>query len=269
MSQLNNPLAIYKLLNKSNCRQCELATCMAFAAAVIKGQKHLGDCPHLERNVIEQFDGKIVKQMNLEQQLEHTLEQLKRKIATIDFSLSAERLGATFSGDKLTIKCLGKDFTVDSEGNIISECHVNIWVVIPLLNYIISSAGNNVSGKWVPFRELKNGMRLNPLFEQRCEKPLKQVADTYPNLFEDMIYIFSGKPVVNSFSSDISLVLHPLPKVPMLIRYDKPENELESKLKIFFDTTAEDNLNIESIYFLSVGIVTMFEKITIRHGKLG
>ena len=267
MSQINNPLEIYKLLPKSNCRQCQVPTCMAFAAAVIKGQKRLDDCPHLKKDIIEQFDGKIIRHRNQEEQMEQMLKRLKREIALTDFSSSAERLGAVLAGDKLTIKCLGKDFTVDSKGNITSECHVNVWVVIPLLSYIISSAGKNVSGKWVPFRELKNGMKHNPLFEHRCERALKQVADTHPNLFEDMIYIFSGKPVTNSFSSDISLVLHPLPKVPILICYNKPEDELESKLNIFFDTTAEDNLNIESIYMLSAGIVTMFEKITIRHGK--
>lgn len=266
MSQLDNPLEIYKLLPKSNCRQCRVPTCMAFAAAVIKGQKRLGDCPDLERNIIEQFDGKIIRQTTFEEQQEQMFAQLKREIASVDLSSSSERLGATFSGDKLTIKCLGKDFTIDPMGNITSECHVNTWVTIPLLNYVISSAGKNVSEKWVSLRELKSGVKWNPLFEQRCEKPLKQVADTYPNLFEDMIYIFSGKTVANSFSSDISLVLHPLPKVPILICYHKPVDDLESKLNVFFDTTAEDNLNIESIYSLCVGLLVMFQKITSRHG---
>jgi hypothetical protein len=239
---------------------------MAFAAAVIKGQKRLGDCPHLERNVIEQFDGKIVRQTNQEDQMEQIFGQLKSKITTIDLSSSAERLGTAFSGDKLTIKCLGKDFTVDSRGNITSDCHVNMWVMLPILSYIVSGAGKDVSGKWVPFRELKSGITFSLFFDQRCEKPLKQVADNYPNLFEDMIYIFSGKPVVNSFSSDISLVMHPLPKVPVLICYDKPEDDLESKLNIFFDATAEDNLGIESLYLLCAGLVVMFQKITMRHG---
>jgi len=81
-----------------------------------------------------------------------------------------------------------------------------------------------------------------------------------------MIHIFNGKPAENHYASDISLVLHPLPKVPILICYWKPEDGLESSLNIFFDSMAEDNLNIESIYSLSVGLVRMFEKIALRHG---
>ena len=92
------------------------------------------------------------------------------------------------------------------------------------------------------------------------------MADQYTDLFNDMLEIFNGRQVENHYSSDISLVLHPLPKVPMLISYWKPDDGLESDLNLFFDATIEDNLNIEAIYTLGVGLVTMFEKISLRHG---
>jgi hypothetical protein len=166
----------------------------------------------------------------------------------------------------LTIKCLGKDFSVDTMGNISTDIHVHSWIAVPVLNYIIAGAGTPVSGKWVPFRELEGGKTWYRLFEQRCEKPLKKVADTYTDLFEDMIHLFNGRQVDNHYSSDISLVLHPLPKVPLLICYWRPEDDLASDLNIFFDSNAEENLNIESIYTLGTGLVIMFEKLALRHG---
>lgn len=267
MSKLDNPLEVYKLLPKSNCRQCQVPTCMAFAAAVIKGQKRLDDCPHLKSDIIERCDVQTHKRETIEQQQEQLIEQLKKEIAKVDFSLSAERIGASLAGGKLKIKCLGRNFIVDAKGNVTSDCHVNPWITLPLLNYVLSSAGKNVSGTWVPFRELTNGMTWRPLYEQRCEKPLKQIADQHTDLFQDILVIFGGKPADNnSFTSDISLVLYPLPKIPMLICYCKPEDDLESTLNVFFDATAEDNLNIESIYLLGAGLVVMFQKITFRHG---
>lgn len=266
MSQLNNPLEIYKLLPKLNCGQCQMPTCLAFADAVIKDQKDFAGCPHLESNLIEKFDVKIVKRVPYEQQVEQLLEQLKSEIASIDFYSSAERLGASLSGEKLKIKCLGKDFILDSNGGITSDCHVIPWLTIPLIDYVISCSGKDVAGHWVPFRELKNGMTWIPLFEPLCEKPLKQIADTYTDLFEILLHVFGGKPTAISYSSDISLVLHPLPRVPILICYCKPEEELDSKLNIFFDTTAEDNLNIRSVFGITSGLVRMFEKISLRHG---
>jgi len=66
-------------------------------------------------------------------------------------------MGVPLSPSKLTIKILGKDFGVDSNGNLSSDIHMHQWIVLPVLNYIIDGAGTPVSGKWVPFRELKNG----------------------------------------------------------------------------------------------------------------
>ncbi len=268
MSQLNNSMEIFKLLDKSNCRKCNELTCLAFAAAVFRGEKQLDECPNLENEIIEQYGGKAANQINLEQEADASIEQLKRKLNTIDLSSSAQRLGAKFSDGKLTIKILGKDFSVDTAGNITTDIHVHSWITIPVLNYIMNGAGIPVSGEWVPFRELEGGKTWYRLFGQRCEKPLKKVADTYTDLFEDMIQLFNGRQVENHYSSDISLVLHPLPKMPILICYWKPEPEdgLESDLTIFFDSTAEENLNIESIYTLGTGLTIMFEKLALRHG---
>jgi len=266
MSQLNSPVEILKLLNKSNCRECNEATCLAFAAGVFKGQRQLDECPHLDTDILEQFEGKTEKRKSIEEDLEESVGQLKRKITEIDLSSAAQKLGADFSNNKLTIKICGKNFSIDSKGNCSSEIHIHPWITIPVLSYIIDGAGIPVSGKWVSFRELKNGRTWYGLFGQRCEKPLKKVTDTYTDLFEDMLHIFNGKQVENHYASDISIVLHPLPKVPILICYWKPEDGLESSLNIFFDSTAEDNLNIESIFSLGTGLVRMFEKVALRHG---
>jgi hypothetical protein len=210
--------------------------------------------------------GNTEKRVSVDLDSEESMAELKRRMATIDFSSVAERVGAGSSGDKLTLKVLGKNFTVDSMGNLSSEIHIHPWVAIPILSYVTNSAGLDPSGKWVSFRELRSGKTWYGLFSQRCEKPLKKVADNYTDLFQDMLHVFNGKQVENHYASDISLVLYPLPKVPILICYCKPDDGLESSLNIFFDSTAEDNLNIESIFALGTGLVRMFEKIALRHG---
>jgi hypothetical protein len=80
-----------------------------------------------------------------------------------------------------------------------------------------------------------------------------------------MLHVFGGKQVERQFDSDISLVLLPLPKVPILICCWRPEDGLESDFHLFFDSTATDNLHIESIYLLTTGLTVMFEKIALRH----
>lgn len=265
MTQLKNPLEVYKLLPKSNCRECSVPTCLAFSAAVIKGEKQLADCPYISSDISEAFTNKIDKQKTMDQNREKIVEELKSKISSIDILSSAQRLGAAIVDNKLAVKCLGKDFFVDAKGNITSECHIQPWVTIPLLDYILNCKESDIFGEWVPFREFKKGAERGPLFGQLCEKPLKQLADTYTDLFKDLIYIFSGNRTTNLFSSDISLILYPLPKIPILICYWEPEGDLESSLHIFFDSTADNNLGIESIFALGVGLAVMFEKVVLKH----
>jgi len=265
MAQFKNLMEIFKLLDKSNCKKCTLPTCMAFAAAVFKEEKSLDECPVIEKETIERYLGKITNHKTLEPEAEQSAERLKRKISALDFSSAAQRLGVQFADDKLTFKCLGKNVSVDAQGNIKTDIHVHEWLTMPVFNYITDGAGIPVAGQWVPFRELTGGKTWYRLFGQMCEKPLKRVADNYTGLFNDMLELFNGKQVENHYDSDISLVLHPLPKVPVLICYWEPEDGLASDLNLFFDSTAEDNLNIEALYTLGVGLTMMFEKITLRH----
>jgi hypothetical protein len=116
------------------------------------------------------------------------------------------------------------------------------------------------------FRELRNGMPRYALFQKRCEWAMKRVADTYTDLFDDLVHIFSGRQVEERFESDISVVLHPLPLIPMMVCYWKPGDGLESSLNVFFDRVADDNLEIGSVFSLGVGMAQMFEKLALRHG---
>lgn len=265
MPQQKNPLKIYKLLPQTNCGECYLPSCLAFAAAVVKGEKKLTDCPYVEVAPEHDMSEDVVAHEPYEIMRGEDLAKLQQKVTTLELAASADRLGARMAGDKLAVTCLGKDFFMDASGNVTSECHTHCGLTIPLLSYIVSSKGDDVTGNWVPFRELHNGPPMNALFEQRGEKRLQQLADNHTELFDDLIGIFCGVSAENMFSSDISVVLHPLPKLPVLICYWKPEDDLGSKLNIFFDATADRHLKIEAIFELTIGMVMMFEKIAQKH----
>ncbi len=266
MQQPKNAMEIFQLLDKSNCRECGEKTCLAFAGAVFKGKRQLKECPKLDPEIIKRFSGEPGNQNAVEQNRDAYLDNLKNEIANIDLARVAKRVGARFLNDKLTLKVLGRNFSVDTKGNLSTDIHINPWVAIPFITYVLYGKGVPVSGKWVSFRELKHGKERYPLFQKRCEEPLKRVADVYTDLFDDMVHILSGKQVEKQFESDISVVLHPLPRVPVMVCYWLPEDGLESSLNVFFDQTAEENLDIGSVFTLGVGLTQMFEKISQRHG---
>lgn len=265
LSTSNTTIQILEILDKSNCGKCGKKTCLAFASAVFRGLKKIEHCPKLDPQTIEEYSIKPHKLKTVKPDGAEYLRKLGKEIVNVDLNKAAKRTGGRISGDKLTLKILGKDFSVDANGNLFSEIHINPWVGVPFLNYVLYGQGLPIMNQWVSFRELKDGREHYPIFKKRCEDILKKVADTYPDLFDDIIHLFAGKPVAKQFESDISVVLHPLPKVPVMICYWLPEDDLGSSLSVFFDVTADKNLNTDSVFTLGAGLAQMFQKIALRH----
>lgn len=266
MLQFNNVMEVFKLLDKTNCRKCREKTCMAFAAAVFKGEKRLDECPFVSKDTAALYGPPKANRKSPEIDLEESIAAMRETIRGLDLKARAEIIQANFHNERLTLKIMGKDFSVDSDCTIYTDLHVNNWVVISSFNYIIQCKGVPVKNEWVPFRELPGGQDWYRLFGQQCEKPLKNLGDSHPDLLKDLVELFSGKHVTEQFQSDISVVLFPLPLVPMLICYWEPEDGMESSLNLFFDATAGHNLGIEGVYLLGVGITQMFEKLALLHG---
>jgi len=266
MLHFRNVMEVLALLDKSNCRKCNEKTCLAFAAAVYKGKKHIGQCPLISPETAARYN-LPEKQVNLyEQDLDRTVKKIKEELSKIDFAAVAELIGADFTGDRLTFQIMGKNFSVDTNGNIYTDIHVNSWILVSTFNYIVNCKGVPVENNWVPYRELPGGRERYRLFEQQCEKPLKRLADNHSDLLADMAEIFSGGQVSDTYQSDIAVVLSPLPLVPMLICYWKDEDGMGSSLSLFFDRSADKNIGLEGLYMLGAGITKMFEKLALRHG---
>ncbi len=268
MARMNNLMELFQLLDKSNCRKCNEKTCLAFAAAVFQGRKAIEECPKLSQEIIDRFSDKDASDRlkTVEENRDEYLETLKQEVAGLDLAAAAERSGGRFNGERLTLKILGKDFSVDRRGNLFADIHVNPWVALPFLYYLLHGEGVSPSGNWVSFRELKEGAERYPLFQKRCEEAMKRVADIYTDLFDDLVHIFSGRQVAEQFAADISVVLDPLPKVPIMICYWRAEDGLASTLNVFFDDTADRNLDNGALFSLGAGLAAMFEKLALRHG---
>ncbi|RLB86502.1 MAG: Fe-S cluster protein [Deltaproteobacteria bacterium] len=267
MAKFNTTMDVFKLLEKTNCRKCNKPTCLAFAAAVFQGQASLSECPFIDEKTLNAYGGKKEKYESKPEQAYLTMMgQLRENIKQTNLEFRADILGEKFSNGRLTLKIFGKDFSVDPNGEIFTDIHVNNWIAPPVLNYILSGKGLTLNQTWVPFRELETAKDWSRFFEHQSVNLFKKVADSSPSFFEDIIELFNGKPVENHYEADISLIIKPLPLLPILICYNHPEDGLDSDLNLFFDTTADKNLSIENIYTLTTGLANMFEKLAVTHG---
>ena len=265
MAPFKNLMEVLKLLNKSNCRKCNEKTCMAFAAEVFKGNRPLSDCPELSPDILESHGCAQSAHRDRNDEFLKTIAAMQQQIQSLDLAGVAKRVGGTFADNRLTLTCLGKPVSVDQSGRILSDIHVNPWFAIPFYSHLTHATDKTLTCRWAPLRELPGGKDYFRLFNQRCEKPLKKIADDHTELFEDLVRLFKGEKVENHYEADISLVLRPFPTVPVLICYLKADEGMASDLNVFFDEAVEDKIPIQTLYTLGAGLVNMFEKIARRH----
>lgn len=266
MADFANVMEVLKLLDKSNCRECGEKTCMAFAAGVYSGKRKLRECPRVPVEEAARYGDQPRKKNRAEEENEKVLIGLKEQLAAVDFEARAERIGARYRDGLIRLKIMGKDLSVDRKGNAYTDIHVNSWILIAALNYIVNCRGVPLSGNWVPLRELPSGRDWYRLFGQQGEKLLKKTADSHDELFSDLVSMFGGSRIEDQFRSDVAVVLYPLPLVPMLICYWKADEGMESALGLFFDDTGEENLGIAGLYTLGVGFAVMIDKLVRKHG---
>ena len=267
LEKFTNALEVFKVLPKTNCRECGETTCLAFAGSVFTGKTGLSSCPVIADDVLQRFGSDKSDINPIEEESSAVREKLLTQLLALDMHERARSIRAECKDDTITIPILGKLFSIDRHCNVTTDIHVNNWVLGSVLHYINYSKGIPLSSNWVPLRELPSGKDWYRLFGQQCENVLKSTADKYPDLFSDLVETFRGRMIDERFQSDVAVILSPLPLVPMLICYWHPEDGMESSLKLFFEDTAESNLGIEGLYTLGVGIALMLERLSKVHSN--
>ncbi len=265
MGAINNAMEVFDHLNKSNCRECGEKTCLAFASKVFLGNTSITKCPHLTNDVYAKFGNSVSSKKTEGEEQEKYISSLVERIVQLDFQETAQRIGGYVTDGNLYVDILGKKFGLSKQGQFMTDLHIIPWVVMPCIDYMLKCKGAQLTGNWISFRELKGGREKYGLFNKRGEEVLKVLADKYTDFFKDIVPMFSGKKVAEEFESDVSVVLAPFPLVPLMICYWKPDDGLESTLNLFFDETVEQNLGVESAFFIGTGFAQMLEKLSEHH----
>src|SRR5512145_439442 len=135
MPPIKSPIDIYRRLPQTNCRSCGFASCFAFATAVLQGERKVTGCPTLSREDAEKIIALVETLPDIDTVRSEIVEKLRTGMKGMDLAASTDRLTGRYEAGKLIVQCLGRDFSVDTEGNVASECHTHSGLVIPLLGY--------------------------------------------------------------------------------------------------------------------------------------
>jgi len=245
-----NPLDIYKRLPGINCGTCSAKTCMAFAMKISKNEGSLSECTKLTEQGKKELE-EMLSTADLSDWKEKFLDELLNDMKQKDLVHVAGGIGALTDNGALELKYMGKDITVRNSG---LDDGLDIWDKLLILMYIRNAGKAELSGKWVAFRDLKDGSIKSVGFKESCEAPVaKMFGADQKGVITRLLAI--GAEKVDGFTTEHSYKLYSLPKIPFLLLLWPEEEDFEPACSILLDSTAAEFLDVEALLFLGQALV--------------
>ncbi len=253
-------LDLVKMLPRTNCKECGYPTCMAFATHVLREGEVPGKCPYWEPQDLAFIEQSLTDQGEDSAYPDHLFSARKfvqGKIKEYDFSVVAKKIGARLVEDQektfLIINLLERLYKVGKEQvESLEEGQHDLWEHILLYNYIAEAGGRPLTGNWVPMESLPGSLAKRKAFVRDCEE---KIALAYSGRSEQLLkslkVLKADFPELES-NAEVAAVFYPLPMIPFqLLFWDADlEDGFPAQVKILFDETVLDYLDIESLVFL-------------------
>lgn len=254
-----NPLEVYKKLPRKNCGKCSAGTCMAFAVQFLRRFVPSSECTELDERGRQEIDAMITdagdwKERRLKglfQEIFNPTARPLEKGGRVLFSEIAEGIGATVRDGELTIRYMGKDVVVTSSA---FKEELTVEDKLLILMYIKNAGRSPLTGRWVAFRDLKDGLIRAESFHEACEQALAKMFGKNPDAFLEKLSGM-GAQDVRYFAAKHTLVVHPLPKIPFLVLLWPGDEEFEADCKVLFDSTVTEFIDVEALLYLGIAFV--------------
>jgi hypothetical protein len=253
-----------ELLPKTNCGDCGFPACLAFASMVVSEKLPLKNCPHIEPAKIkfaqEELDaqhaaGKWTKR----DMAADALQWSKERAASMRIADLPQRIGGRLKkdgeDDALELPYF-TDAIVIRAGEIVKANGdpLNRWEQVFIYNHMAQGGRQQPTGNWKGLVELPNTVSKMKSMKEQVEIPLIERFRGHADQLLAAGKTLGGEIVHDKESgADVGLLFRPLPRIPiMLLFWDEDRSDgFDAEVKLLFDETITEHLDIESIIFLS------------------
>jgi hypothetical protein len=257
-----------KILPKTNCKDCGFLTCIAFAGMVVSEKHPLKNCPHIGPDILSAAQTELEQQYKEGKWLKkdmakEALEWAKQRAASMALKDIASRIGADFATiegvDQITLPYFNKKLVIssdriqDASGNELTR-NEQTFVYI----HMAQGGVSNPSGRMKSFKEFPNTVSKIVSMKDLVETPLKKAFALRMDKLELACEKSGGKNVKSQYAScDLAYQFIVFPKIPVVLLFWDKEDGFEADVKLLFDETVIQHLDIESIMFLSEHLCQM------------
>jgi hypothetical protein len=261
---------IYKILPRTNCGDCGYASCLAFASMVVSEKVPLSRCPHLDPETVARYQPELDAQ--------HAAGKWTRRDLAADAHIWARERAASMALEDLPAR-IGGRLTTENGASVLELPYFNStvrisadgirhadgteagrWEQVFIYNHIAQGGRREPTGRWKGLQEIPNTVSKIKSMQAHAEAPLRQrFAGRLDELVAAAERIGGERITGGGETADISLRFTPLPRIPVILRFWEGDDEvgLDPEVKLAFDETIPEHLDIESIMFLSEQLTKM------------
>lgn len=262
------PLSVVDLyrdiLPKTNCRDCGFPTCLAFAGMVVSEKHPIENCPHLPGDVVEKCKSELAEQYSSGKWLKRdmaddALKWARERSASMKIEDLPDRIGGRLikKGESYALELpYFTDFIIISKDSITKKDGSDLtrWEQVFIYNHMAQGGSKLPTGKWKGLIEFPNTVSKIKSMKEHVEKPLikrfKAKSDELLTAAERL----GGDDMTDEIrSADLALLFRPLPRIPVMLMFwdEDLDDDFDAEVKLLFDESILDHLDIESIMFLS------------------
>ena len=175
-----------------------------------------------------------------------------------DLPETALRCGAGLEeGKKLILRYFKEELVVDINSRKLyyrkNKEDMDIFSATLMLHYIVNADGEALSGKWISYRELPDGM----FYFRTIPGVLEPLLDKYEDSFELLLKKVEEYGGFKNSGFRNGAIIHPYPYFPVLLILEERSDEFDPDLRALFDSNASHYMKTDMIKVLLVNIVKL------------
>lgn len=190
----------------------------------------------------------------LEQVYDSSFTQLVEK----DLPETAVKCGAGINEErKLVLKYFEKEVVADTDTRKLyydeGQKDVDIFSATIILHYINTADGEALSGKWISYRELPDGMFYFRTIAGVLEPLLNKYEDSF-KLLVKKVKQHNGR-ISSGFKNGV--IIYPFPYFPVMLILEEKSEEFDADVRALFDSSASHYMKTDIVKGLLVNIVRL------------
>ncbi len=253
-----------KILPKTNCGDCGYPTCLAFAGMVVSEKLLLDKCPYIEPAVLKNAQAELNEQYAAGKWVKKdmaadALVWAKERTASMDIEDLPARIGGVLKEDSagayLELPYFNGSILIRPDKIEKNDgTDLNRWEQVFVYNHMAQGGSALPTGNWKGLEAIPNTISKMKSMKAHVEVPLLNRFAGHPDELRKATMAIGALDYAETFpTADVAAYLLPLPRIPvMLLFWDAdPVDGFDAEVKLLFDETIVEHLDVESIMFLS------------------